>query len=145
MDALPSTRASKRNPAFGSAARLRQQKQFATMRAAGRRYAGVTCVLVVLKTPPDGMRKAAFLISRRYSHLAVVRNRARRLFREVYRQIYEQLPPSWLLFIPRQRLRDAGLADVLKDVDEQARKAGLFTVAPALTDHDSEPSTTLDA
>jgi ribonuclease P protein component len=124
---------------------LRQQKQFATMRAAGRRFAGATCVLVVLKTPPDGMRKAAFLISRRYSHRAVVRNRARRLFREVYRQMYEQLPPSWLLFIPRQRLQDAGLADVLRDVYEQARKASLLMAAPPPTNHDSEPSTTLDA
>lgn len=144
MDALPSTRASKRNPAFGPDARLRQQKQFATMRAVGRRYAGVTCVLIVLKTPPDGMRRAAFLVSRRYSPRAVVRNRARRLFREVYRQIYEQLPPSWLLFIPRQRLRNAGLAEVLRDVNEQTHKAGLFIAAPAPSDHDSEPSTTLD-
>lgn len=145
MDALPSTGASQRNPAFGPDARLRQQKQFATMRAEGRRYAGATCVLIVLKTPPDGMRRAAFLVSRRYNPRAIVRNRARRLFREVYRQIYEHLPPSWLLFIPRQRLRNAGMAEVLRDVNEQAHKAGLFTAAPAPSDHDSEPSTTLDA
>lgn len=145
MDASSSTGARKRNPAFGRNARLRFQKQFTTMRASGRRFAGSTCVLVVLKTPPDGMRKAAFLISRRYSGLAVVRNRARRLFREAYRQVYDQLPPSWLLFIPRQRMQGADLADVLQDVLQQASKAGLLNTEPAVKDHDHESGQILGA
>ena len=82
--------------AFGRDARLRNRWQLDEMRASGRKMAGRTCVLIIYKTPPDGMRRAAFLISRRYSLKAVERNRARRLFREAFRQIYDRLPPVWM-------------------------------------------------
>ena len=57
--------------AFGRDARLRNRWQLDEMRASGRKMAGRTCVLIIYKTPPDGMRRAAFLISRRYSLKAV--------------------------------------------------------------------------
>jgi ribonuclease P protein component len=144
MASLPSSKATKGTRAFGRDARLRQHRHFAIMRAEGRRYVAATCVLVVLKTPPDGMRRAAFLISRRYSPLAVARNRARRLFREAYRQLYGQVLPCWLLFIPRQRMRKAGLTKLLQDLNEQVRKAGLLEPVPVSPDHDSHPSTTVE-
>ena len=71
--------------------------------------------------PPDGMRRAAFSISRRYSKLAVERNRARRLFREVYHRLYGSLPVAWVVFIPRHKMLSAKLDDVLEDVCRAAR------------------------
>lgn len=112
--------------AFGRDARLRNRWQLDVMRSRGVKSAGRFCVLIVLETPPDGMRRAAFLISRRYSLHAVDRNRARRLFREVYRRLYGVLPPSWLLFIPRQRMKDATMWDVLGEVEQLSRRAGLI-------------------
>ncbi|HPY90911.1 MAG TPA: ribonuclease P protein component, partial [Lentisphaeria bacterium] len=63
------------------------------------------------------------------SPLAVTRNRARRLFRETYRQLYPALPPVWLLFIPRHTLKKAKLADVVGDVLGLVERLGLGRLA----------------
>ena len=112
--------------AFGRDARLRNRWQLDEMRASGRKMAGKHCVLIINKTPPDGMRRAAFLISRRYSLKAVERNRARRLFREAFRVIYDQLPPVWMILVPRQRMKAAKLADVMEDIRTLGGKLNLF-------------------
>lgn len=112
--------------AFGREARLRNRWQLDLMRERGVKSAGRHCVLIVLQAPPDGMRRAAFLISRKYSLLAVDRNRARRLFREVYRRLFAVLPPVWLLFIPRQRMKNARMDDILGEVRELAGKVLTF-------------------
>ncbi|MBP5673952.1 MAG: ribonuclease P protein component [Victivallales bacterium] len=112
--------------AFGRDARLRNRWQLNEMRTDGTKMAGRFCVLIVNKTPPDGMRRAAFLISRRYSLKAVERNRARRLFREVFRMIFDSLPPVWMIFVPRQRMKSAGLADVMEDVRTLGGRMKLF-------------------
>ena len=115
---------------FGRDARLHNRWQLDEMRAAGRKMAGRFCVLIVNKTPPDGMRRAAFLISRRYSLIAVERNRARRLFREAFRLIYNELPPVWLILVPRQRMKmkEVKLSDVMADIRSLGDKLKLFDV-----------------
>lgn len=102
---------------YGRDSRLRCQSQFMAVRNGGHSYAGRYCVVNILIPPPDNIRKAAFTISRKYSKLAVERNRARRLFREVYRRIYDRLPVSWVIFIPRHRMLNAKMDDVLADVE----------------------------
>ncbi|MGI6354795.1 MAG: ribonuclease P protein component [Lentisphaerae bacterium] len=119
----------RRHPAFGRDARLRAKWQFDAMRASTDKQVGKFCVLIAVKTPPDNQRRAAFSISRRYSPLAVKRNRARRLFRETYRQLYPALPPVWLLFIPRHALQKAKLADVIGDVRRLVERLGLGKLA----------------
>lgn len=54
--------------------------------------------------PPDDGRRFGVIISRKFSRLAVVRNRARRLMRETYRQLLPELRPVWFLLIPRHRM-----------------------------------------
>ena len=99
----------------GWKARLTRQDQFSLVRLKGHSSAGKYCVVNILEMPPDGMRRAAFSISRRFSKLAVERNRARRLFREVYRRVYGSLPIAWVIFIPRHRMLSAKREDVLRD------------------------------
>ena len=105
----------------GWKARLTCQDQFALVRSKGHSCAGRYCVVNILEMPPDGMGRAAFSISRRYSKLAVERNRARRLFREVYRRLREHLPIAWVVFIPRHKMLSAKLDDVLEDASRLAR------------------------
>ncbi len=95
--------------------RLHNGSEIAAVREGGRSCAGRYCVVNILQTPPDNSRRAAFSISRRYSKLAVERNRARRLFREVYSRLCGELPESWVIFVPRQRMKEAGMWDVLAD------------------------------
>ncbi len=112
--------------AFGRQARLACFRDIELVKKKGLSQAGKFCVVVVLKTPPDGQRRVAFLISRRYDRLAVRRNRARRLFREVFRQIYKQLPPVWMLMIPRRKMNSAKMPELLEEVQQLAKRLQLW-------------------
>ena len=117
----------RRHPGFGRDARLRNRRQLDAMKKEGHRSAGAYCVVIGLKEPPDGQRRAAFLISRRYSHLAVARNRARRLFREAYRCLFPELMACWMVMIPRHRmLSDAGFGVVYEDIRKQCQRLGVL-------------------
>jgi ribonuclease P protein component len=85
------------------------------VRASGRSRAGKLCVAIVAP-PEDGNRRVAFVISRRYSRKAVVRNRARRLFREAYRRLLPELKDAWIIFLPRRYMQDAKMQDVLAEL-----------------------------
>lgn len=98
------------------------------MRREGRRHPGKTCLLVTAQAPDDTLRYA-IITSRRYSPKAVVRNRARRLLREAMRQLWPDLSPAWFLLIPRYRMKEAHLQDVLDDLQRLTRQAGIHTSA----------------
>ncbi len=106
----------------GRAGRLGRKNQFDLVRSNGTTVAGQYCVVNLLRTPPDDASRAAFSISRRFSKLAVERNRARRLFREVYRRISQEMPKCWVVFIPRHRMKSAKMDDVLEDTRNCVRQ-----------------------
>ena len=112
--------------AFGPAARLRCRAHLDAVRATGMNLAGRYSVIVVLKTPPEMNRRTAFLISRRFDLNAVVRNRARRLLRECWRQLFPQLSPCWVLMIPRKGIKKAKLGDVFPEIRKNLLKAGVL-------------------
>lgn len=105
-----------KNPAFAREARLNCLKDLQKVKRKGRSAAGKFCIIKALKTPPDSNRRVAFLISRRFDLSAVKRNRARRLFREVFRQIYPDLAPAWLLFIPKKQIKAIKTPELLADI-----------------------------
>ena len=107
---------------FGRVSRLRNRSEIAAVRNGGQSCAGRYCVVNILQTPPDNLRRAAFSISRRYSKLAVERNRARRLFREVYSRMSSELTGFWVVFIPRHRMKTAKMDDVLNDARSCVRR-----------------------
>jgi ribonuclease P protein component len=96
-----------------------------TVRASGRSRAGRLCVAIVAPAA-DGQRRVAFVISRRYSRKAVVRNRARRLFREAYRRLLPGLADGWLLFLPRHYMQQAKMQDVLAELQGHLRALGYW-------------------
>lgn len=119
--------------AFGPSARLRCKAHLDAVRAAGVNFAGKYCVVVVLKTPPEENSRTAFLISRRFDLKAVVRNRARRLFRECWRQCFVDLVPCWVLMIPRRPIKSAKLSDVFPEVQRALHKAGVLNLKDGTT------------
>ncbi len=96
---------SARKRVFSSETRLRRHADFQYIRQRGRKAVGRYCVIRCIAPPPDGCRRVGFVISRHYSPRAVVRNRARRLFRESYRQFLPLLSDCWLEFRPRAFMR----------------------------------------
>ncbi len=115
-----------KSSAFGRQARLSCFRDLQLVKNSELSQTGKFCIVVVLKTPPDGQRRVAFLISRRYDRLAVRRNRARRLFREVFRQICQELPPSWMLMIPRRKMNSAKMPELLEEVRQMLRQLQLW-------------------
>lgn len=126
--AHPQTQSSLSAPGspFGVQARLRNRSQIEMVKTQCESQAGRYSVILILKTPPDGGRRAAFLISRRFDLLAVHRNRARRLFRESWRRLYPRLAPCWMLLIPRKAIKRAKLDVVLAEIECIATKAGVI-------------------
>ena len=116
---------------FGPQARLRSKSQLDSVKRFGRSVAGRYSVVAVLQTPPDGKRRAAFLISRRFDLHAVVRNRARRLYRETFRSLFPQLPPCWIAFIPRKAIKKAGQLQVEAEARELLARLGVKCEAAA--------------
>ena len=109
--------------AFGASARLRSRIQLDAVRNSGSSAAGRLCVVALLKTPPDATRRVAFLISRRFSLLAVERNRARRLFRESWRRLYGRLPKAiWISLIPRRGIKKALQPQVQSEIEHLLAK-----------------------
>ena len=106
--------------------RLRTRAHLECVRQQGIRDAGPFCVVSAVRPPPDAAPRVAFVVSRRYSPKAVVRNRARRLLREAYRQTVADLLPAWVVLIPRRRLQQARLQDVLADLQKACRRIGLL-------------------
>ncbi len=88
--------------------------------------AGRYVVAIALKSPPDGVRRAAFLISRRFDLLAVRRNRARRLLRECWRQLFNRIEPCWLLLIPRKAIKGARQQEVQRELEQILRRNGVL-------------------
>ena len=93
------------------------------LRAVGRSRSGSCCVAVATPSQ-DGHRRVAFVISRRYSPKAVVRNRARRLFREAYRRLLPDLRDGWLLFLPRRGMQRAKMQEVLAELRGHLKALG---------------------
>ena len=81
--------------------------------------------LMVIKTLPNGLdiSRYGFSVSRRVGK-AVVRNRVKRLFREILRQI--TLQAGWdIIFIARSPVSMVGYADLEKSVRGLLARAGL--------------------
>ena len=115
---------------FTRATRLRARKQFLAMREQGRAEVGRRLVIRCLPAP-DGQRRLSAVISKRYSKLAVHRNRARRLIREAGRQIFPELGAYWVMVLPRAGLLNAKLQDMLPEFRRLLTRLGV--VPPSST------------
>ena len=105
--------------------RLRLKAEFAFVRKNGKKFVGEYFILVYAKDAVDTLRYGV-ICSRKFSKKAVVRNRARRLFRESYRLIKNQVENAHLIFIPRQRIKGQRLQEVQEEMIKLLKKAGLW-------------------
>ncbi|MFA5205800.1 MAG: ribonuclease P protein component [Lentisphaeria bacterium] len=114
---------------FTRATRLRARKQFMTLREQGRAEAGRRLVVRCLPAP-DGQKRLSAVISKRYSLLAVRRNRARRLIREAGRQFFPEMGLYWVIVFPRAGMLNAKLQEILPEFRRLLTRLGVIASPP---------------
>jgi ribonuclease P protein component len=108
------------------AQRLKQGRDFARVRREGQR-AVLGCLVANWRRLPAGATTRLGVVTSRKVGGAVVRNRARRLMREVFRLHQRELAePVDLVLVARRSIAGRGLAEVEKDFLATMGRAGLL-------------------
>lgn len=105
--------------------KLTLKADFDAVRNSGRSAAGSLLVAAVAE-PEHGSLQAGVVCGRKFCIKAVVRNRARRLVWESFRQLKDSIMPCRIVFIPRQRIKQAKCADVMREMEKLLKKLQVF-------------------
>lgn len=107
--------------------RLRRACEFTRARRDGRRLVRGCVVLNWLPRPDLRHSRLGVVTSRRIGS-AVVRSRARRLLREAFRSLQPRLhPPSDVILVARNSIRDQDACGVQRQVERALRQARLLS------------------
>ncbi|MAW62178.1 MAG: ribonuclease P protein component [Planctomycetes bacterium] len=82
------------------ACHMRSSRDFSRVYRTGVRVRGSLILLVAAPSLNPGPPRLGLSVGRKFSKKAVVRNRARRVFREAFRLARPELPPLDLVMIP---------------------------------------------
>jgi ribonuclease P protein component len=99
--------------------KLRRRSEFQQVFDSGRRAHGRYLTIIALVR--DGQAARLGIVASRKLGGAVVRNRAKRLIRDVFR-VSERLPPADLVVIPKQALLSSAIAELRRDFDITLRR-----------------------
>jgi len=108
---------------------LKLKSEFDYLRSAGRKRVTGTFVFVAAPSP-DGSLRCGVICSKKFSLLAVRRNRARRLLYESFRLLEKNISPVWLLLIPRSTIMESKCQDVAAELEKTLKTAGLWREEP---------------
>lgn len=110
-----------------AANKLKRKSEFDEVKASGLKWNDT--LFTFLAAPSSGEEKeprCGIICSRRFHKRAVVRNRARRILWEAFRLTKENIPPCWIVMIPRRKICSEKMPVV---------KAHLETIIPWLEKH----------
>jgi ribonuclease P protein component len=111
---------------FGRAMRIKQGRDFSRVRQDGQRLVLGCMIANWRKLPAESSHRLGVVTSGKIGN-AVIRNRARRLLREAFRQHqHDFTQPVDLVLVARASIVGKGFADVEKDFLTILRKAGLL-------------------
>ena len=105
--------------------KLTLKSDFDAVKNEGRSAAGALLVAAAAVSE-NGRLQTGVICGRKFCLKAVVRNRARRLVWESFRMLKSEIKPCRLVFIPRQRIKQAQCADVTREMKKLLRKLDLL-------------------
>ena len=109
--------------------RLRQAGDFAALRASSGRLGG-RCFHLRYRPNGLGHARLGLAISKRVSKRAVERNRLKRLLRESFRRIRDQLPPVDVVVMARDVAAGLPGAELLAEADALWQRLAAIRLAP---------------
>jgi ribonuclease P protein component len=106
---------------------LTKDKQFRTVYRRGTREAGKKVVIIYLREGQDGILPG-FVASKKVGK-ANQRNRAKRLMREIFRQLERRITEDhlWIVFIASFRPKDTKYEELFGDIESSMTRAGLIS------------------
>lgn len=104
---------------------LKLKSEFEFVRVNGKKFVGRYFLLVNSKSADEKLR-IGIICGRKFCKKAVVRNRARRIIRESFRLIKQNIEVSHIIFIPRKRIIGKQLQDIQPEMIYLLEKAGLW-------------------
>ena len=105
--------------------KLQRKSEFERLKSAPYRRAGSYMAVSVI--PGEGkFAKCGVICSRKFSLLAVERNRARRMMWESFRLLSRWILPCRMVLIPRRKIKSAGQVDVMKELETLLAAAGVL-------------------
>jgi ribonuclease P protein component len=111
---------------FTRAMRIKQGRDFSRIRQEGQRMVTGCLIANWRRLPPDSTPRLGVVTAGKIGN-AVVRNRARRLLREVFRvHQHDLIQPVDLVLIARPSIQGKALPEVERDFLTTLRKAGLL-------------------
>jgi ribonuclease P protein component len=105
--------------------KLRFKAEFDQVRLNGKKLVG-SAFLAVCAPSPDGMTRCGVICSRKYSLLAVKRNRARRLLWESFRLLKQNMSVCHMILIPRRKMEFRKRQQVTAELAGMLAKEGLL-------------------
>lgn len=107
--------------------KLKLRSEFENVRLHGEKIVSKGFLTVAVKSAEGILNvRCGVICSRKYSTLAVRRNRARRLLFESFRLLKQEISPCHIVLIPRKRMQDYKLDDTLMELRDSLRKLDLI-------------------
>jgi len=106
---------------------LRSFKDFDYVKTNGRKFSG-RYLLIFIANSRLGELKYGFICSKKFSAKAVIRNRAKRIMKEVLRHTKPGIIPCEIILIPKQALLTASISDIQEELIEHVKEAGKWNV-----------------
>ena len=110
--------------------KLQRKSEFERLKSAPFRRAGAFMAVSVI--PGEGnFAKCGVICSRKFSLLAVERNRARRMMWESFRLLSRRILPCRMVLIPRRKIKSAGQIAVMQELENILAAANVLLPAQA--------------
>ncbi|MBR7128453.1 MAG: ribonuclease P protein component [Lentisphaeria bacterium] len=109
--------------------KLKLKSDFEYVRNCGVKYVGKGFLTVVAPPNVENRVRCGVICSRKYSTLAVKRNRARRILFESFRLLKENIEPCVIVLIPRHNMMDYKQPQAMIELQKDLEKAGVWKLS----------------